>query len=87
MGLTMQFWVTELTSEPQFPHMPERDKTYEFRVMAFRENEQNITQRFARYKIRQSVTCKPSCFVILIRYSTVPEALVTGGGVIGDPTC
>lgn len=67
--------------------MPERDKTYEFRVMAFRENEQNITQRFARYKIRQSVTCKPSCFVILIRYSTVPGALVTGGGVIGDPTC
>lgn len=52
--------------------MPERDKTYEFRVMKFRENEQNITQRFARYKIRQSVTCKPLCFVILIRYSTVP---------------
>lgn len=67
--------------------MPERDKTYEFRVMAFRENEQNITQKFARYKIRQSVTCKPSGFVILIRYSTVPGALVTGGGVIGDPTC
>lgn len=71
-GLTRQFWVTELTPEPQIPQMPESDKTYKFRVKKFRENEQNVTQRLAWCKIRQSVTCEPLCFVILIRYSTVP---------------